>query len=389
MLAVWTPFDQRQAISSIWILFAQAEALLLLPIICAFQPTKSRTIVSTIIFAAITWTALRYRFDAPFADSYMFFSIHGTMLCNWFDRVVLQHPDKQMWRKVSDASSREGQGQGGEEVVRVPEGYWKRLAWSFQYTLAIRGVGWSHQVKNVPQAPHRGYNRWKFVINHFLRFLFYKFMDDSMIAFASSMPFGGYWGESTTPQFSSLSLSQQLLCTWMCYIRSIVGMSMATSAVYTTTAALGIWAPHDLPPIFGDIKQAYTIRKSWSDYRHLLMRRIASISGLFFARTIFNLKPETFASRYVQLFAGFFATGLTHSMGSIFATGHDLGDMRFFFLQAVAIMIEDHVIAFGRDVLGIRANRFWKGVGFCWFIVWTSWSRRSWYGPQVEKGFWL
>ncbi|TLD18352.1 membrane bound O-acyl transferase family-domain-containing protein [Venturia nashicola] len=312
------------------------------------------------------------------------------MLCNWFDRVVLQNPDKQKWHKTSDTSPHKfQQDQGGKEAVQVPQGYWERLSWSFQYTLAIRGVGWSHQVKNVPQAPPRSYNRWKFVVIQLLRTLFFKLVDDSMVAFASTMPFGGYWGENTTPQFFSLSLPLQLLCTWMFYIRSIVGLSMATSAVYTIAAALGIWAPHELPPMFGDVTQAYTVRKSWSDYRHLMMRRIATTSGLFFARDMFNLKPGTFASRYVQLYAGFFATGFTHSMGSIFATGHDLGDMRFFLLQAIVIMIEDHAIAFGRDVLGIKANRVWKVVGFCWFIIWTSWSRGNWYGPQVENGFWV
>lgn len=76
-------------------------------------------------------------------------------------------------------------------------------------------------------------------------------------------------------------------------------------------------------------------------------------------------------------------------MGSVFTVGHDLGDMRFFLLQAVAIMIEDHVVAFGREVLGIKANRFWKVVGFCWVIVWASWSRRVQYGPKVERGFWV
>lgn len=160
MLALWTPFNQRQTISSACILFAQAEALFLLPTICAFQPTKLRTIASAILFATITWTALRYRFDAPFAESYMFLSIHGTMLFNWFDRVVLSNPDKQNWHKTSGAPSREVQDKGAEEEFRIPQGYWKRLAWSFQYTLAVRGVGWSHQVKNVPQAPHQNYNRW-------------------------------------------------------------------------------------------------------------------------------------------------------------------------------------------------------------------------------------
>lgn len=104
-----------------------------------------------------------------------------------------------------------------------------------------------------------------FVFNQFLRFLIFKFIDDSMLAFASSMPFGGYWRESTpTPQFFSLPLPLQLLCSWMCCIHVIVGINMATSAVYTIATALGIWAPHELPPMFGNFRQLYTVRKSWS-----------------------------------------------------------------------------------------------------------------------------
>lgn len=76
-------------------------------------------------------------------------------------------------------------------------------------------------------------------------------------------------------------------------------------------------------------------------------------------------------------------------MGSMFAVGCDLGNMRFFITQAVAIMAEDYVIIFGRRVLGLRENRFWKIVGFCWVMTWYTYSQRQRYGPQVEAGFWV
>jgi len=76
-------------------------------------------------------------------------------------------------------------------------------------------------------------------------------------------------------------------------------------------------------------------------------------------------------------------------MGSVFAVGHDLGDMKFFIIQAIAIMAEDHITLFGRRVLGLKENRFWKLVGFCWVVVWFSYSLRLWYGPQVQEGFWV
>jgi hypothetical protein len=76
-------------------------------------------------------------------------------------------------------------------------------------------------------------------------------------------------------------------------------------------------------------------------------------------------------------------------MGSVFAVGHDLSDMKFFMLQAVAIMVEDHVTSFGCRVFGLKENRFWKLIGVCWVVIWFSYSLRLWYGPQVVEGFWV
>ncbi|QDS71874.1 hypothetical protein FKW77_010108 [Venturia effusa] len=382
MVQLWIPFDQRQTISAAWITFAYAEALVLLPIICAFQPTRLRAIVSATLLAIVTWKALRYRFDAPFFESFMFASVHGTAVFNWFDRVVLQNPDKEKWHKVSDRLSQEVQNGEEKQEFQVPQDYWSRLAWSFQYTFATRGVGWSHQVKGVPQGPPRNYNRWRFVCIQLFRCLFFKVIDDSTKAFASSLPFGGYWNEHVSKRpFFSLPLSLQFLGSLMCLINTVAGMSMATSAIYVIPAALGIWAPHELPPMFGDITQAY--------YWHVTMRRLATTFGLFFARDLFNLKPGTFASRYVQLFAGFIAAGIPHYLGALSAGGFEMGEMRFFVYQAIVIMVEDHVIAFGRDVLHIKANRFWKVVGFCWTIFWQLLSNKNRYGLAIEHGMWV
>lgn len=154
--ALWIAFEQRQIVSTTWILFAYFESLVLLPFIAAFHPSVLRTLASTVLFATITWTALRFRFDAPLTEASLLFSLHSTMLCNWVDRVILQHPDKQRWHELSQES--EGEGLGDQALV--PHSYLARLKWSFKSTIAVRGFGWSFQVKNVPQAPCIGTNRW-------------------------------------------------------------------------------------------------------------------------------------------------------------------------------------------------------------------------------------
>jgi hypothetical protein len=160
MVDLWILFEHRLVASSIWVLFALFEHLLLLPFIAAFHPTGIRTAASSIIFATITWMALRYRFDAPFAESYLFYSLHGTILCNWVDQVVLQHPDKQQWHKISRQSPQQLNREGKEDTVNLPQSYWARLMLNLESALALRGVGWSFRVKNVPEPPPIGYNRW-------------------------------------------------------------------------------------------------------------------------------------------------------------------------------------------------------------------------------------
>lgn len=135
----------------------------------------------------------------------------------------------------------------------------------------------------------------------------------------------------------------------------------------------------------GDLTQLYTVRKAWSVVWHQLMRRTATFTGLFAARTMLKLRPSTFASRYVQLFTGFATTGAMHAFGALAVWGHENGEMAFFLGQASAIMVEDHVIELGK-ALGFKESRFWKVVGFVWVVLWFSVSLQWWVGLSIEKG---
>jgi hypothetical protein len=160
MIQLWIPYQERHITSPAWILLALGEAMVLLPVIVAFRPTRTRTIASAVLFAFITWTSLRYRFDAPFVESYLYLSMHATVLCNWVDKVLLQHPDKQRWHKIYPRSLEELESEDDKDKFQVPQSYWARLKWSLGSSVALRGSGWSFQVKNIPNPPPIGCNRW-------------------------------------------------------------------------------------------------------------------------------------------------------------------------------------------------------------------------------------
>lgn len=104
------------------------------------------------------------------------------------------------------------------------------------------------------------------MVTHLIRAVVFKFIFDELRAYAASKPFGGYWNEANRsyPTFFSLPLQQQITCCWMCVIHTWTGLNMATSFVYAIAVGIGAWKPYQCPPIFGDWRKLYTVRKAWS-----------------------------------------------------------------------------------------------------------------------------
>ena len=85
----------------------------------------------------------------------------------------------------------------------------------------------------------------------------------------------------------------------------------------------------------------------------------------------------------------FFVSALIHELGALNISRRDLGELRFFLSQAVAITFEDIVIAAAKK-LSYRDGR-WVGrvVGYFWVFAWLSYSLRGWVGGGVMGGLWV
>lgn len=109
--------------------------------------------------------------------------------------------------------------------------------------------------------------------------------------------------------------------------------------------------------------------------------------GKHVANKTFNFTPGTNLSAYTQLYIGFFLSGIIH-MGGDCMVMQDLFvffTVRFFLLQAVAITVEDFVQWFTKSW---RLKMGWtsKAVGFCWVLVWFSWSAPLWFDYLNKNG---
>ncbi|OJT06849.1 hypothetical protein TRAPUB_2288 [Trametes pubescens] len=118
--------------------------------------------------------------------------------------------------------------------------------------------------------------------------------------------------------------------------------------------------PEDWRPAFGKWSDAYTLRRFWG----------ATGQTLTLA---FGFKKGSCASSQTQLYAAFFVSGLIHTACDAMVGKEYIGiRMKFFMANAVAITLEDTVIAAARRIgIGREGPARWmKCIGYSWVVVW-------------------
>ncbi|KAH9848682.1 membrane bound O-acyl transferase family-domain-containing protein [Lenzites betulinus] len=145
---------------------------------------------------------------------------------------------------------------------------------------------------------------------------------------------------------------------------------------YILTAALAVsthlWSPEDWPDIFGNLSDAYTVRRFWGRTWHQLFRRLGSRWGNFIV-DILHIPRGSFLSAQVQVHIAFNLSGLMHCIGDLaLGTEHFGKSWTFFALNALAITLEDLVIALARRA-GIRKTTgLTRAVGYVWVCLWFT-----------------
>lgn len=113
--------------------------------------------------------------------------------------------------------------------------------------------------------------------------------------------------------------------------------------------------------------------------------KMLSAHGKYVANTHLQYPKGSFMSAYIQLFVAFFVSGIIHGAADFVAI-HDfhrvVRNIRYFVLQAVAILFEDTVIAYGKKN-GIKSVP--KVVGYAWVVGWMVWSGPIWLETLVTE----
>ncbi|TFY75037.1 hypothetical protein EWM64_g8975 [Hericium alpestre] len=141
----------------------------------------------------------------------------------------------------------------------------------------------------------------------------------------------------------------------------------------------------DWPELFGRWADAWSVRQFWGRTWHQLIRRYTGDAGKALV-SLFGFQRGTNASAYTQLYTAFLLSGLMHAGGDYMVTPAAFGSsIPFFVMQAVAITLEDGVIALGRRA-GLRDGPAWRALGYCWVVAWFWWSVPSFVDWSLARG---
>ncbi|GJE95597.1 membrane bound O-acyl transferase family-domain-containing protein [Phanerochaete sordida] len=267
-----------------------------------------------------------------------------------------------------------------EEAAQMP--YWRRLWWALSLTYSHRGVGWNYQVAHLPLRPT--HTRRNFIASRIARLALHGLLMDVVHSYMSLDPILS----ASRDTVAELRLQRPWLFVfdsgvWVLYFYT--GYNIVYDALSLAAVASGCSEPNAWPVSFGRWTDAYTVRRFWGRVWHQMLRHSVSGLGKACARAL-RCAPGSWASSHVQLFAAFALSGAAHALGDC-VLGIPGASIRFFVAQALAITLEDAVVA-GGTRLGVVDTPAVRMCGFVWTAAWVSYSN-AWLGlagPQLEAG---
>lgn len=135
------------------------------------------------------------------------------------------------------------------------------------------------------------------------------------------------------------------------------------------------------PPLFGDIREAYTLRRWYSHFWHKAMRKAFTIHAAVVTEKCIGFRKHTVAGRSVIVLLSFFFSGVMHTVtswqsrtgGPDDACLDNFSSLRYFTLYGVFLLLELAVQAAyiaAHDALRVPWTKaelvFWRLVGYCW-----------------------
>ncbi|KAF9002703.1 membrane bound O-acyl transferase family-domain-containing protein [Cyathus striatus] len=262
----------------------------------------------------------------------------------------------------------------------------ERLKWGLDLFFSIRGVGWKHEptsrLRWIPSQASA--SKLKFIVHQLWRIAIFAFLVEILKLHSALNPYlqrGGPSFYEATWGWRMTILPTQMV--------TYVSLSQVQAILSIVFVVLGVSNPRDWPTLYGSWKDAYTVRRFWGRSWHQMFRHMFQTYGQFVSGVLLGLPSDSSVATYVELYIAFILSGIIHAVGDYrsFGSLHQGGSMRFFFLQAVIITVEDGVCWIAK-YLGVRRTAWWlQYLGYAWVTFWFTWTLPIWMGPLVHIGF--
>ena len=128
-----------------------------------------------------------------------------------------------------------------------------------------------------------------------------------------------------------------------------------------------------------------------SVFWHQHTRQKLNGPATFITNGILRFKSGTLITRYVNLILTFMISGLMHWMVDVSGglSWRRSGAFRFFYTQALGIMLEDALQAIYRHSRGTQRDpgppqRWIRMLGYLWVLIFFAWSSPAWFYPILR-----
>ncbi|KAL7912362.1 membrane bound O-acyl transferase family domain-containing protein [Trichoderma velutinum] len=300
---------------------------------------------------------LLYRaYRAPLGDqtattastgSYQF----GILLASWtmriLDRLYLNDPETAFRYK------------GEEDTSPVTYKPAQKLFWALELMAVTRGIGWNWQIRQIPAMPQLsrgGFLLWKAKSAVVTIIVLYAIRAASALLVQLFDGLDDRTGSLAAALLHPVCLHVFMYTSWAFVVFSSLNLAENFFALFFVGFRITErWSKVDMwPPVFGDVRTSYSIRRGWGVFWHQNMRHVCQSPGNFIVRNIsFLREPESrlalLTRRYLRLMLIFVFSGLIHAGGSIYMTQretkvHDGGNTIGFIYQGLALIGEDIVL---------------------------------------------
>lgn len=262
MLGRWLPaFNERAEYPPILI----AAPSLLLLVMLVFAPTRlSKLALLSLLACTALISPLQYTTGDPAAD----FGIASTA----FQRLLIAL-DRFVWTADDE---RESTFVHGSSKARAPAPGLniRRLVWSIENTLLMRGAGKRWEVKGVPRGG-RELGRARFVVTRFMRaVIVYLAMD----ALSTSMQADDYFRRRIS--LEKVSFPHRIVILLSAGLAGALALELLYDLICAVSVGVGLWTPDESPDLFGSIRHANSLRGFWGKTWRVTRTQLGTSSQL-------------------------------------------------------------------------------------------------------------